>query len=123
MRHRIVLLLAGMLAAWTLTAVSRLLAADRPGEFAEMEDQAALELGYRVQAVREAIQHPEAPHALEAVTDLGHDQRYYVMVRGWLAYQRQGDMSIVAANRGQAPEHIRARIRFLDRAIRAIDLE
>jgi len=45
------------------------------------------------------------------------------MVRGWLAYQRQGDMSIVAANRGQVPEYIRARINFLDRAIRAIDLE
>jgi len=100
-----------------------LLAADRPGECTGIEDQAALELGYRVQAVREAIQHPEAPHALEAITDLGRDQRYYVMVRGWLTYQRQGDMSIVAARRGQAPEHIHARIRFLDQAIRAIDLE
>ena len=123
MRHRTVLLLAGLLAAWMLTAVPRLLAADRPGEFTDMEDQAALELGYRVQAVREAIQHPEAPHALEAITDLGHDQRYYVMVRGWLLYQRQGDMSIADASRGQTPGHIRTRIRFLDRAIRAIDLE
>ena len=123
MQYRTVLLLAGLLAAWALTAVPRLLAADRPGECTEMEDQAALELGYRVQAVREAIQHPEAPRALEAITDLGRDQRYYVMVRGWLAYQRQGDRSIVAASRGQAPKHIHARIRFLDRAIRAIDLE
>jgi hypothetical protein len=123
MQHRMLLLLAGLLAAWTLTVMPRLLAADRPGEFTDMEDQAALELGRRVQAVREAIQHPEAPDALEAVTDLGRDQRYYVMVRGWLAYQRQGDISIVAANRGQAPEHIHARIRFLDQAIRAIDLE
>ena len=117
------LLLAGLLAAWTLTAVPLLLAAGGLDNSAEMKDQAALELGYRVQAVREAIQHPEAPHALAAITDLGHDQRYYVMVRGWLAYQRQGDMSIVAARRGQAPEHIHARIRFLDQAIRAIDLE
>ena len=123
MQQRTVLLLAGLLTAWTLTAVPRLLAADRPGEFTEMEDQAALELGYRVQAVREAIQHPESPHALEAVTDLGRDQRYYMMVRGWLAYQRQGDMSIAAASRGQTPEPVRARIRFLDQAIRAIDLE
>ena len=112
-----------LLAACTLTAVPLLQAADRLDKSAEMEDQAALELGYRVQAVREAIQHPEAPHALEAITDLGHDQRYYAMVRGWLLYQRQGDMSIADGSRGQTPEHIRTRIRFLDRAIRAIDLE
>ena len=42
MRHRTVLLLAGLLAAWMLTAMPRLLAADRPGEFMDMEDQAAL---------------------------------------------------------------------------------
>ena len=123
MRHRGAYLLAGLLALPLLIGAPRLLAADRLHEPVEMEDRDALELGYRVQAVREAIQHPEAPHALEAITDLGHDQRYYVMVRGWLVYQRQGDMSIAAASRGQAPKHIRARIRFLDRAIRAIDLE
>ena len=123
MQHRMLLLLAGLLVAWTLTAVPLLLAAGGLDNSAEMADQAALELGRRVQAVREAIQHPEAPRALEAITDLGRDQRYYVMVRGWLTYQRQGDMSIVAARRGQAPEHIHARIRFLDQAIRAIDLE
>ena len=123
MQHRSGYVFAGLFAVLLLIGVSRLLAADRPGEFTEMEDHAAQELGYRVQAVRDAIRHPEAPHALEAVTDLGRDQRYYVMVRGWLSYQRQGDKSIVAASRGQAPEHIHARIRFLDQAIRAIDLE
>jgi hypothetical protein len=123
MRHRSAYLLAGLLAVPLLIGAPRLLAADRLHEPGEMEDREALELGYRVQAVREAIQNPEAPHALQAITDLGHDQRYYVMVRGWLAYQRQGDKSIVDASRGQAPEHIGARIRFLDQAIRAIDLE
>ena len=115
--------LVGLLAVPLLTGAPRLLAADWQNSPDEMEDQAALELGRRVEAVRKAIQHPEAPDALQAITDLGHDQRYYVMVRGWIAYQRQGDMSIVAASRGQAPEPVRARIRFLDRAIRAIDLE
>jgi len=114
---------AGLLAAAVLTGIAQLQAANRPHQPGGPGDREALQLGYRVQAVREAIQNPEAPHALQAVTDLGHDQRYYVMVRGWLAYQRQGDMSIVAANRGQEPEYIRARINFLDRAIRAIDLE
>ena len=115
--------LAGLLAVPLLTGAPRLLAADWQNSPDEMEDQAALELGRRVEAVRKAIQHPEAPDALQAITDLGHDQRYYVMVRGWLAYQRRGDKSIVDASRGQAPEHIKARIRFLDQAIRAIDLE
>jgi hypothetical protein len=123
MLHRSAYVLAGLLAVPLLIGAPRLLAADGPNNPGEMEDQAALELGYRVQAVQEAIQHPKAPNSMEAITDLGHDQRYYVMVRGWLAYQRQGDMSIAAASRGQAPEPVRARIRFLDQAIRAIDLE
>ena len=88
-----------------------------------MQDQEAMLLGRRVQAVREAIQNPGSSRALEAIVDLGHDQRYYVMVRGWLAYQLQGDMSIVDASRGQVPEHVSTRIRFLKRAIRALDLE
>ena len=116
MRNRIAYLFAGLLAV-------RGLAAEQLYDSVVMQDQDALELGYRVQAVRTAIQNPETPHALEAITDLGHDQRYYVMVRGWLAYQLQGDMSIVAASRGQAPEPASTRIRFLKRAIRAIDLE
>jgi hypothetical protein len=45
------------------------------------------------------------------------------MVRGWLAYQLQADRSIAAASRGQVPEQVTARIRFLEQAIRAIDLE
>jgi hypothetical protein len=85
--------------------------------------QTALELGRKVFAVREAIQNPGMPNAMQAVTDLGHDQRYYVMVRGWLSYQLQGDMSILDANREQTRDEVRARINFLEKAIRAIDLE
>ena len=123
MRHRSAYVFAWLFVLHLLIGAPRLLAADQLNKFGETDDQAALELGRRVQAVREAIQHPEAPDALQAITDLGHDQRYYVMVRGWLAYQRQADKSIVEASRGQAPEHIQTRIRFLDQAIRAIDLE
>jgi len=87
------------------------------------DDQAALELGQKVLAIREALQNPGGPGAMQAVTDLGRDQRYYVMVRGWLAYQLAGDRSILAAAGGQARTAIRERIRFLEQALRAIDLE
>jgi hypothetical protein len=86
-------------------------------------DQTAMELGYKVLAVREAIENPGAPNAMQAVTDLGHDQRYYVMVRGWLSYRLDGDRSILGAARGQTRDEVKERIHFLEKAIRAIDLE
>ena len=89
----------------------------------DMIDAEAIELGYRVAAINEALQNPAAPGALQAITDLGHDQRYYVMVRGWLMYQLQGDMSILQASQGQAQDAIRARVDFIQQAIRTIDLE
>ncbi len=89
----------------------------------ESDVQAALQLGQRVEAVREAIQHPEAPDALAAIIELGLDQRYYVMVRGWLAWQLQGDLSIASASHDQLPDNISARIKLINQAIRAIDLE
>jgi len=82
-----------------------------------------MELGYKIAAVNEALQHPSAPGALQAITNLGHDQRYYVMVRGWLMYQLQGDISILQASQGQQQPAIRSRIDFIQRAIRALDLE
>ncbi len=82
-----------------------------------------MDLGRKVLAVMEAIQDPEGPNAMRAVTELGRDQRYYVMVRGWLSYQLEGDKSILAASGEQAPHEVRERIHFLKKAIRAIDLE
>jgi hypothetical protein len=90
---------------------------------AELTEAAAMELGYKIAAVNEALQNPGAPGALQAITNLGHDQRYYVMVRGWLMYQLQGDMSILQASQGQRQPDISARVDFIQRAIRAIDLE
>jgi len=86
-------------------------------------DHAAMELGRKVLAVRQAIQSPGEANAMQAVTDLGHDQRYYVMVRGWLTFQLEGDRSILAAAGEQASREVRERIIFLEKAIRAIDLE
>jgi len=82
-----------------------------------------MDLGYRVAAVREAIQNPGAPGSMQAVTDLGHDQRYYVMVRGWLMYQLRGDMSLLETTHDLNQDALRVRIAFIQQAIRAIDLE
>ena len=87
------------------------------------EDQAALELGRMVLAVDKAIENPGAPGAMGAVTELGHDQRYYVLVRGWLSYQLQGDVSMLEARRESTSETVKARIDFLRSAIRMVDLE
>jgi len=80
-------------------------------------------LGHRVDALREALHHPYGEGAMDAVVALGRDSRYYVMVRGWLGFQLQADLSIVEARQGDVPADLAARIAFLRRAIRAIDLE
>lgn len=86
-------------------------------------DEEAQLLGRKFQAAGAAIQDPNLPGAMRSITDLGTDSRYYTMVRGWLAQQLKGDRSIVvSAGVGRKPR-IEARIRFLEEAIRAIDLE
>jgi len=87
------------------------------------EDQEALLLGRKVLAVQRALQNPTAPDAMQAVMDLGLDQRYYVMTRGWLSYQLSGDQSIISASKGNQPQRITDRAEFVKKAIRRIDLE
>ena len=86
-------------------------------------DEHALWLGQRVLAIAAAMRNPDAPGAMEAVLELGLDSRYYVMVRGWLVMQLRSDMSISQARNGDVSPQIAARIAFLKKAIRAIDLE
>ena len=76
-------------------------------------DEEAQQLGWQVRAAG----------AMRAITDLGTDSRYYTMVRGWLHEQLKGDRSIVAAAGAGVKPRLEARIRFLEKAIRAIDLE
>ena len=80
-------------------------------------------LGKKVLAIEAALADPTAHGSLQAVRDLGLDSRYYVMVRGWLGLQLEGDRSIAAAANGPISEDNEQRIEFLERAIRAIDLE
>lgn len=86
-------------------------------------DEHALWLGQRALAIAAAMQRPEMPGAMDSVLALGLDARYYVLVRGWLAMQLAGDLSIVDARNGEVSQQLAARIAFLQQAIRAIDLE
>jgi len=86
-------------------------------------DEHALWLGHSVLAIAAAVRNPDAPDAMEAVLELGLDSRYYVLVRGWLVMQLRGDMSISQAKNGDVSPQIAARTAFLEKAIRAIDLE
>ena len=93
-------------------------AAECPGQIDK-----ATQLGQHVFAIRAALDNPDAPDAMQAVTGLGLDSRYYVMVRGWLSQQLRGDRSIADASHGKVSPELERRIDFLERAIRAIDLE
>jgi hypothetical protein len=86
-------------------------------------DRDALELGRKILAAQAAIKNPAAPGSMKAITDLGHDQRYYVMTRGWLAYQLQADQSIRSARKDRTPKAITDRIAFLKKAMRRLDME
>lgn len=114
----VVFAFALLLSAIGVTCDNRLGPVDR-----SRADEHALWLGHRVLAIAAAIRNPDAPGAMKAVLDLGLDARYYVMVRGWLAMQLRGDMSILQALNGDMSPQIAARIEFLQKAIRAIDLE
>ena len=90
----------------------------QPDESAE-----ALALGRQILAIHHALDHPELPASLKTITDLGTDSRHYAMVRGWLSQLLSSDESIASASKDNTPPRITARIAFLKKAIRAIDLE
>ena len=108
--------LAYLIAIFATTVLGKELSAD------DLDDDAR-DLGKKVLAVQQAISDPTGRGAMEAVIELGLDSRYYVMVRGWLSMQLEGDMSIANAQGQSVSSKIEERIAFLKRAIRAIDLE
>ena len=105
-------------------AVFLLLAANPQGNLSAAECGAEYdELGGKVQDIYLALANPQSPASMNAIISLGRDSRYYTMVRGWLSMQLEGDRSILAASGDDANPEIAARVDFLERAIRAIDLE
>jgi hypothetical protein len=99
--------------------------AERPLERVDQSsaDEHALWLGQSILAIAAAIRSPESPDAMDAVLALGLDSRYYVLVRGWLSMQLAGDIDIMEARNGDVSPQLAARVAFLRKAIRAIDLE
>ncbi len=88
------------------------------------DDKDDREIGRAILAIQKAIANPEAPGSLDAVTELGHKTAHYTMVRGWLVQELRGAESIKSAQKPDAINPaIDARIAFLKKAIRAIDLE
>lgn len=85
------------------------------------QDVEALKLGKQILAIQDALNNPTDPNSIHKVTALGWDQRYYVMVRGWLVQRLQADQSAYTGS--QAQTNLGERIEFLKLAIRAIDLE
>ena len=80
-------------------------------------------LGQKVLAVQTAINNPDLPESMPAILALGHDSRYYVLVRGWLSQELQGSKSIAGALHPKINPQLDYKIQFLQKAIRAIDLE
>ena len=89
----------------------------------DASDPLAFGCGTRSDLGNPTIRNPDAPGAMEAVLELGLDSRYYVMVRGWLAMQLRGDISILQVRKDDVSPPIAARIAFLEKAIPALDLE
>ncbi|WP_068545737.1 hypothetical protein [Thalassotalea crassostreae] len=85
------------------------------------QDVDALKLGQKLQQAMQAINLPNDPASIHKITALGWDQRYYVMIRGWLVLQLQADQSAYTGSQSQ--QLLGDRIEFLKLAIRTIDLE
>ena len=85
------------------------------------QDVEALKLGQKLQQAMQAINLPNDPASIHKITALGWDQRYYVMMRGWLVLQLQADQSAYTGSQSQ--QLLGDRIEFLKLAIRTIDLE
>lgn len=93
----------------------------------EVSDEEAMVLGRQVLAVKQALENPEAPESMAAVTALGQDSRYYVMVRGWVVQHIQMAESFRGTSEyKQSPDRqleVEKKISAYQKLLRMIDLE
>ncbi len=88
------------------------------------DEKTEAEIGRAVLAIQKAIANPDDPGSLAAVRELGLITAHYPMVRGWLVQELSGAESIRSVQKPDAKiSAIDAKIAFLKKAIRAIDLE
>ncbi len=91
------------------------------------EDKHALELGRKIIRIKAALQIPEKQASVDAVTELGLDSRYYVMVRGWILQHINMTQSYLGTTTYKESEQRKSeiddRIASLQKMLRAIDLE
>ncbi len=91
------------------------------------EDKHALELGRKIVRIKAALQIPEQQASVDAVTELGLDSRYYVMVRGWILQHINMTQSYLGTTTYKESEQRKSeiddRIASLQKMLRAIDLE
>lgn len=83
-----------------------------------------IRVGQMVEQVSYAIKHPDSESAFETITQAGTDSRHYVMIRGWLMQELSGVQSQLNATRDDTKKAaFQARVDFLQRVVRRIDLE
>jgi len=81
-------------------------------------------IGQMVQHLDVAINSPTDKNALQIIIKYGTDNRYYLMIRGWLVQKLNGIESRLQAQPSQAKKAaLSAEVDALKEAIRAIDLE
>jgi hypothetical protein len=84
-------------------------------------------LGKKVLAVQAALQSPCETSAMDAIKDLGHDSRYYVLTRGWIHQHLRMAESYRDTQKYRETEEyqkqVDKRIQCLQKMIRALDLE
>lgn len=100
---------------------------DAPAGDLSEADQQALELGKKVLAVQAALQSPCEASAMDAIKNLGHDSRYYVLTRGWIHQHLRMAESYRETQKYRETEEyqkqIDTRIQCLQKMIRTLDLE
>ncbi len=93
--------------------------------FAEkLEASEEYQIGVMVKGIQHALKNPKEKGSLETIIKYGLDSRYYMMIRGWVMLELSGIKSQYEATEGESGQQKhKIRINFLEKAIRAIDLE
>jgi len=82
------------------------------------------QIGVMVKRIQAALKAPERPASLKTIVKYGHDSRYYVMIRGWLAEELRAVESQLPGTRdAKRKQRFLAKQKLLKAAIRRIDLE